>query len=633
MAKASKSVSKFASSENARVQVGDGINISKKQHTKLLDHLMARADAANSVRCVLTEHFERIDKEIAGYLMLEQDDKKRVKDNQKGKGPKVHDTILPLTIVQLDEALTFLLMVMAPDSGIYSAIGPRQKQLQAKAFAALMNRHAEHFQHYANMARMFFDMLKYNLGGCTTEWCRQYGNKVTTDQTGMKPKIENDIVYEGNRLEALDMYNFLFDTSIPITELAQKGEFFATIELISPFRLQKAVEDGELFNVDLESVDAKNTAQCKYFKKRPVIRGNDGGAASATDWVSVLTVNQRGELTVGLELMHFAIWLRPADFGLSNSKKYEIWRITTLGDSNIVNCTQLDNAHAMLPIACARPWDDGFEHQTKSYGEHLLPYQRFASFQMNVHQRSARKKLYGITVYNKNVIPLMEHSDIEGGLVAANPSSHDFDIRRAIHQFNDGPDTTNTINDIQAMDGLMQKVLPTDILKQVTDLERATKYQAAAAVQGANRRNLKIAKMIDSHAMTLIRLQQMYNIFQYQEVMEILTEEGDLTQIDPKQLRDAGIEFAVSDGLKGIDKLLIIENIKEALTIVVQNQAAIAQIDVVALLNYWTSMAGDHTDFQQFRIKSPLDALPPEQKQAAFELLQQAMAQQEEGGQ
>ena len=99
------------------------------------------------------------------------------------------------------------------------------------------------------------------------------------------------------------------------------------------------------------------------------------------------------------------------------------------------------------------------------------------------------------------------------------------------------------------------------------------------------------------------------------------------SQRDPADFRDAKLQFKISDGLRGLDKLTLILHIKEVLTTVVQSQQAVAEIDIIKLLDYWSSLVGDNTDFSQFRKESPLDALSPEEKNAAFQLYQQAMQQ------
>ena len=201
-------------------------------------------------------------------------------------------------------------------------------------------------------------------------------------------------------------------------------------------------------------------------------------------------------------------------------------------------------------------------------------------------------------------------------------------------QFNDAPDTQNTLTDVAAMDDLMQKVLPTDMLKQVASLERATKYQAAATVQGGNRRNLKIAKIINIQCFEGVRQMQMYNIFQFQESVEMLDQNGKLTEIDPSKFRESGIESDISDGLKGLDRLMIIEHFKDVINMMLQSQLAMERIDIIAIIDYWTSLIGDKTDFTQFKFNDILDQLTGEERQLAIQMVEQGFQriQQQKGG-
>ena len=223
--------------------------------------------------------------------------------------------------------------------------------------------------------------------------------------------------------------------------------------------------------------------------------------------------------------------------------------------------------------------------------------------------------IFGFFVLTASKIPFNSAQEID-------------DYRKHVFQFNDTPDTQNTLNDIQAMESLMQKILPTDMLKQVTDLQRATQYQAAATVQGANRRNLKIAQIMESQAFATGRTMQIYNIMQFQEHVHMFDEQGNTIEIDPSKLRDEDIEIVAGAGLRGLDKMIIAESLKEILQFLVQSPQAAAEADIMEIINYITSLIGDYTDFNQFKFKNEFDKLTPEQKQIAFQLLQQATSEQ-----
>lgn len=624
---------KIRSSQSKSVQIGENLRITEKQHAKLLEHIKNRLIFGDELRQTQIDRFEIIDREIAGYILLDDDDQKRERDNVRGKGPKVVDTVLPLTIAQLDEAVTFLLSVIAPDEGIYSAIAVREKQDIAKAFANLMNKNAKNFGHYRNMARALFEMMKYNFGALRVEWQEITGKRLSNDAAG-NVSIENTVVFAGNAVEVCDVYNLIYDISISPIDLPMKGEFFALIDVKTPFRVRKMEADQEIFSID--RFIKNNNSELRYYETRPVVvsdHSNRGNTAGRTNWIEVLSAGTEQEVRIGIEEVTFYGWLNPKQFGLAKADEYQIWRFTVMANNYIVAAEELTNAHGMLPIAVGMPWEDGFETQTKSYAEHLAPYQRFASFQLNVHQRSARKKLYGVTFYNQRIIPSMDDADMQSAKIPFSPPGQDFDIRKAVMQFNDAPDTQSTLTDIRAMDDLMQKILPTDMLKQVASLERATQYQAAATVQGANRRNLKIAKIINDQCFVHIRDMQMFNILQFQQSMDMLDESGTLTEINPSDFRDASIEFDIAGGLKGMDKLIITEGFKDVINMMLQSQIAQERIDIVALIDYWTSLLGDKTDFTQFKFRDILDKLSGEERKLAIQMVEQGFQQLEQQGQ
>lgn len=602
------------------VRIAAGIKLKDSEHHRLLKYLEDRLLYADSHRKSRIAKYNPIDTEINTYLKLDKDDQKRKRDSETGKGVKTYKTSLPMAITQLDEAVTFLLSVLAPDSGIYGAIAPKEKQDIAKAFSALMNKHADKFKHYPELAKFFFNALKYNSAAMLCEWENIQGTKIRIRTSGAR-ETEPTTLFSGNKLTCLDMYNFLYDHSVPFTRLAELGEFAAIVELKTDFRIQKLAAEGGIFDPLPAS-----SAGSRFFEQKPIVSQN---AVVSSSWLNILSMNTGAHsIPSGSELVHVYIWL-PKKLKLPQVQDIALWRITIQNMQKIVNAIQITNAHEMLPFGTVSPWDDDFDIQTKSFGELLLPFQRFSSAQMNIHQDSARKKLYGLTFYNQNIIPLLDVSDPVSAQIPVNPVDPQFDLRKAVLQLNDAPDTENTLSDIQAMDGLMQKVLPTDTLKQVADLQRATQYQAAATVQSANRRNLKIAKVIDAQALSQLRFMQMYNIFEFQEPMELLNPDGTQTQINPGDFVDAELEFSIDAGLRGLDRLSLIATLKDIINSVIQSQIAIQQVDILALLDYMTSLMGEKVDFKSFEFKSAIDALSPQEKEVAFQLFQQAQQQQQ----
>jgi len=614
----------FNLAKKKSIQVDTDLKISAANHEKLMKHLISKLEFSKQMRDTQADKFEKIDRQVYGYQVLDADDEKRLRDTQNGYGVKPTDDVLPLTQIQIDDATTFLIEVLGVDNDLYGAIAPKEKQAVATAFSALMNEHASRFSHIIALNKFLLDAFKYNFAGMIPEWYVVKGTKIK-NEIGTGLETEYGTVYEGNKLSAIDPYNFFYDVSVPPTMLHSDGEFFATVDVFSTFKIRKMEADEAIYGINRFIDD--NTYNIRYYREKPAIRADSSGGNS-TSWLSMLAAGEEKTSSKGIELISFYIWLSPKEFGLGTETQQTIYRTTIANGKFVVRMQKMSNAHGLLPIGITMPWEDGFKEETKSYAEILLPLQTFASAQMNIHKKANRKALYGNTFYNKNVLDLGDNYDPVASKVPVN-APIDADLRKSILQIFDGPNTENTIRDVGTVIDLMQQILPTDILKQVAGLERATQYQSASVVQGANRRNLKIAKIINGQGFSIVKQIQMFNILQYQPSIEILTPEGELTQVDVTAFRSTKLEFAISEGLKGIDKLSMILNIKEVLNSILQSQQANQQINVVEIINYWTSMLGDKTDFSQFKFKSEIDKLPPEMKDIAFQLLQKFMEEQQ----
>lgn len=620
-------------SSKSKYRLNVDITITEEQHEQLLKYLIERLLFGNQLREVMIPRWEFIDQQVAGYLVREYEDRKRQEENRKGHSPKPVDNNWQFILAQLDEAMTFLLSVLAPDEGIYNAIAPVKKQALAKSISVLMNKHADRFSHYPEYALGIFNALKFNFSPWIVEWENILGSQIRNNQGSDIPEIiENEIIFSGNSHTAANPYNYIYDISVAPHKLPDEGEFFATVDMITEFRAKQKYFKEELFEID-RFINNVNSG-CEFFKPPPTIR-SDLGQGSQTSWVGILQMRTGHHAQKGFEEITMYCWIPAARFGLEKPKssskedlsKMHIWKFRIINSKYICYAEKVTNAHGMLPSVITTPCYDGLFPDTKSHAEILIPAQQFSSFQLNMHQRAQRKSLIGMTYYNSAIFGDLSGSDAAGGKVPFKKIDPDFDIRRHIAQFNDGPQTDRTLQDVEAVNNLMQLFMPTNINNQVASLERATQYQSAAVVQGANKRNLKIGKLIDAQALSKSRTMQIYNIKQFQESVTLLDENGNEVEIAPAQIRETDVEFNIDAGLRGLDRLALIMHMKEMFNSILQSQQAIQQVDVLKLMDYLTSLMGDHSDFRQFKIESQMDTLSPQLKDAAFQLLQQAMAQ------
>jgi hypothetical protein len=353
-----------------------------------------------------------------------------------------------------------------------------------------------------------------------------------------------------------------------------------------------------------------NSNGCTFYINPPDIRERfpaaDGG--TRTNWSQVFSAGGQAKGSqLGIELAWFTTWIIPSEFSLSESDELELWCLGLANGQYITAAFHIDTTHGQLPVAASTPIEDDCGNNQRTYAEMLLPMQHFASFLMNTHVDATRKAIYGITVYDANAFPGtdLDTEDLIGARIKMKSTAQATDIDKAFRHYNDAPQTDQNVDMVGKIIELMQKILPTNMANQVADLQRATEYQAAATVQASSRRNLKIARTINDQALSPIKFQMMYNIYQNVTLIEYTGVDGKPQKITPKDLLDAQIEFDVGTGLKGMDRLMQVSIFKDLMAYLFQVKGMDQQVDLLGLLSYVTQIAGFETGLSQFRLATP----------------------------
>ncbi len=623
-----------------KLQIGTDTVVTVKQHEFLIEHLVDLLDESLASRTLLLSKVQKVDRLIEGFIKLSKEEQKLHRANASGEAPKPVSMVLNLIASKIEEMTTFIVSVLAPDEGIYSAIAEPDKQEIAKALSTLMNHHDEVFDHYSAIVRLVLDALLYNFAAVIVEWEEIKGTKISETPNAIGAQVEKNAVLEaGNCLVCPDVNNLFLDSAVPLDRMAEDGEFYATVSQQSKFALERQNEKGQIF---LRDIDLTTEGETVYFSE-PFNLRESAPSEGGLDFVSVLSAGRRESSTKNQhEIVKFKIWLDDNEFKLDasnvlkRSKKkqnYQLWDLWLLNSKQVIKASKAKTAFDKLPIAISVPSLERSHCGSKSMAEQMESLQNFASFQLNLAIRSARKKLSGgITLINSRVLPgISKGQPLEDGTYLVDNVDPDFDIRKALAQFSDVPENNDSAGNIQFTQNLMDTMFPTNSSNQIADLQRATQYQAATLSQGFNKRNLKMAKIIERQALSFCRTLQLFNIYENQDKMELTDKTGQLVEVDPSQLREAKLTFSIHAGLKGLDKTALIMHLKEILQSLLQSKDAMSRIDVVEFMNYTTSLLGDVVNLNDFKYKSQMDALSPEMKAAAFELLQQKLAEQEGG--
>lgn len=590
----------------------------EKNHLKLLNYLQERLTIGKQARDTELPRLVEIDKNVSGWMQLSPEDKRRALKKKKNGTPQAIAMNLPLAYVHLDDMMTYFASTFAPNRGMFYHTGKPDETTEANQIVTVMNNNAIYAGYYREVLQGVYSFLKYNRGGFHVAWSKEQGPKLSRQEDGTD-RLDTQLRWEGNRLEAIDMYNFLPDPGVHPTKLHCDGEFAALAKVRSYYWLQNKASQGVYFNCEKAFAYNTGISQCLYYRNPPREAMMELDDTGGTDWKSIMaevsvTSNQ------GFELVDIYIRLNPTEFGLidgaapitKSRDRYEIWRFTVLNNEFVIDATYMNNIHGFLPYFLGLLNDDLMGVSQKSTAEILQPLQDFASFLMNTHVQATRKNIWGLIAYDPSGIDLKQVP--EGEVAARIPvkaAAQGRDIRTMVWEHGTSLETKQTLQDLTGVMDVINQFFPTQSLpSQIANIDRAVDSQVAAVQQGANRRQQKAARLLDDSVFRNVRFAMYYNIIQYQpdgaEIQDFYT--GKPVIIDLKKLRDTDLPFIIGQGLKAIDRQAAAGMLQQIIFALIQAPAAAQEIDLLGLIDYWTSMIDIDVDMTQFHKALPVQA-------------------------
>lgn len=612
---------------SGRIKIGEYLDLDWADYNVLREYITSRIQYSYYKTNSRASRMDDIDKQLLGFIDLNDEDKKASEENRKGKSAKVTDVNLALGQSQIDTAVTALLDMLVPTDKMYEPFGNAENYTQDAAIAVTkeLNRSADKFNHINEYHKAFSDALRYDLCGLEVLWTNITGNMITTDSlTGKAVVSRNVTVFSGNKLKALDMRNTFYDMSVTPEQVSSIGNYAGYSEIIGISQLNELIDQGEIPAKYVKDSWVPENDLIVYNYK-PEFRNQ---VASPKQTQTKQLDNLFG-VTMSPDKCIFLITvyvrLRSKEFKLNDDSGSEVWQFRLIG-KRIVSAKPMENAHGRLPIVLSTATCDSLGESMISYSESLIPMQNFASFLINAKQRGYRKQLYGVTFYDKNrvdmrqVINSKRQNEFESIYVPVDVSDGG-SVGQFITNFNDAPDTAATLSDLSSVISLMQTLLPTDSRQSLAQLSRVSQWQAQRTVRETDKRTIKIGRLLNSSIISPVIYQSVYNLLQYKDSVQVTLDDGSVQDVPIGDLRGQDLELKISSALRGIDKDLAADRLRDIINSLIQVPNISADINIPNLVRYWSTLMGLDLDLAQFKIESPFDKLDPQQKDMAYQLL------------
>jgi hypothetical protein len=533
--------------------------------------------------------------------------------NKRGDPTKFQNQIIPVVMPQVESATTYQTSVFCTGQPMFGVVAPPEFADEAVMLESILGEQQIRGRWPAEIIKAFRNGFKYNLAAVECDWIQEVTYSLETDQTKGPNGVPTEILWQGNKIKNLDMYNTFWDTRCSPDEVAEFGEFAGYTEIYSRIRLKKfinslpvksnvkeAFESGDGAPVGWVTSDGYDDYYIPFLNPNSIVDPNN---MASTNWLAWAGMENASSTSIRYSNMYKVTTLYarilPDDFkmlGAVAPKTPQVWKLIIVNNKVVVYAERLTNAHGLIPIFFMQPLNDGLGYQTKSFADNIVGIQEITSALANSSIHARRRAVSDRMLYDPSrVSPGAINNEAANAKIPVRPSAYQDDLSKAIYPipFND--------NQFQFNQAEMNQFLT--LANQISGLNpvrqgqfqkgNKTRTEFTDTMNYANGRDETIAISLEGTFFTPLKEVLKLNILQYQPGVSIFNpEQGSLVTVDPIRLRQANVVFKVSDGRVPSDKLIDGESMSLAMQTIASVPALAQAYNIAPLFSYLMKMRG-----------------------------------------
>jgi hypothetical protein len=542
--------------------------------------------------------------------------------NRYGDSNKLQNITIPVILPQVETAVSYQTAVFLTGNPIFGVVASPQYMDQAMQMETLIDESAIRGGWTAEFMKAFRDGFKYNLMGLEVSWDRIVTPAFDTDplygngQQG-KPK---EIIWSGNKLKHLSLYNSFWDTRKQPCEVSRKGEFAGYHELMSRielkdfinklpdklyFNITKAFESGSgMYSSDIDSINSFYVPQLN--EECFIDVNNAGREFNWTAWAQLTGIDSKIQYKNSYLVTTLYARIMPSDFNLkvSESNTPQIWKLIFINGSVVIYAERMTNAHNNLPMLFSQPLDDGLGYQTKSLAKNVQPIQDVTSGMWNSVIAARRRAVSDRGIYDPSKVSEAHINSVNpAAKIPLRPAGYGKNPAEAYYAIPFRDDQSGLIMQETANLIRMGDTISGHNQAQQGQFVKGNKTlrEFESVMANANGRDQMCAILIESQLMVPLKEIIKINILQYQGGVELYNRNTQQqVKIDPIALRKAVLEFKVSDGLIPTEKLISGDTLKVAMQMIGSSSQIAQEYNIGPLFSYLIKTdGGDITAFEK----------------------------------
>lgn len=562
----------------------------------------------------MRENMESIDRAYQREVDLTKEHTRAKLANRYGDPTKFQNITVPIILPQVEAAVTYQSSVFLTGQPLFGVVSNPQSIDAAIQMETLIDTQATRGGWVGQLIMALRDGFKYNLFAVECKWDQIAVATLDTDLSfSAKEARPKEVIWEGNILRRLDLYNTIFDKRCPISEMHAKGDFAGYTEIMTRTQLKSFI--NKLPNVLKDNVKtafesglggsavSTNATESYYI---PVINPNSisdpntalRGGTNWLSWAGLASEEVKIQYKDIYEVSTIYARIIPSDFALSVPSRNtpQIWKLVVVNGQVLIYAERQTNAHNWLPIVFGQPHEDGLNLQTKSLAENVRPIQDITSAIWNSAVASRRRAISDRGIYDPSRIDSRHiNSDNPSAKIPVRPAAYGKNVAEAYYPIPYRDDQIGIISqETQQLVAMADLISGQNRARQGQFVKgNKTQKEFDTVMSNANGRDQLVAMSLESQFFMPIKEIIKINILQYQGATTLYNKETQQpVDIDPLMLRRAILEFKVSDGLIPSDKLISSDATKTALQVIGSSPQIAESYNLGPLFSYFIKTQG-----------------------------------------
>lgn len=541
--------------------------------------------------------------------------------NRKGDSRKIQNVTVPVVMPQVNSALTYLSNVFLTGYPMFPVVADAANEDAASQLETIIQENAT-TTGWAQQLTMFFrDGLKYNLHAVECDWKQRTNWTIENDVKKPNSAGARKILWEGNCLKRMDLYNTFWDPRVHPSQMHEEGEFVGYTEIYSRIRFKKfcnslynraskANVQAALRSQPIQgAIGASTTAPFGYYI--PIINPfpfyNKTASLDWLNWANNTPSTMNGvNYTNAYSVTIIYARIIPDDYELAVPERNtpQVWKFVVINGQVILTAERLTNVHNYIPIFFGQPIEDGLDYQTKSFAQNVEDMQDISSALWNGAIASKRRLVGDRVLYDPSRIKEADiNSTNPAAKIPVRQSAYGKPLNEAVYQFPFHDEQTDSlIQSSSAVINMANLINGQNPAQQGQFVKgNKTRHEYDDVMGHGNGQNQQLALSVEAQVFTPLKEVLKLNILQYQQSKTVYnTGKGQSVSVNPEDLRKTSVHFKVCDGLVPSDKVTGDDLLQTVIQQISTSEQLAGQYNLADAFTYLMKTQGlDLTPFQK----------------------------------